>query len=749
MINTARFFISLLFFTIALSTHTPSQAQKADYLAYVKQAAEAGWEAYPGVIERWRSNVDPSVLWGYNSTAHPIYLADALGFLYQETGEQHYAERAAQLLAEYGDLRTAYPDDYYKTRVEYENGVPSLANFFFLPPYSRSYLRIRNSDVIDDVMRQKIETDLAYSLDFQFTFPEWGAHNRALLRAEGWYYGYLAMPDHPNAAKWKQMAEVIARDNLTQWEIEDASGYQAIWLTALFSYVDISGDADFFFSQPIVKYYAEYFKRMFTPAGTIPAFGDSNWDPSWDRFIAVFERLANELDDPELKWIADQLFTRAVANNRYGVGAASHLALAFEWADESIVPEKPSSGSQEILEDMVGKKVIFRDGWDPTSTYLLLNYRDEGDGGLVHRDYLRNSLTVEEEKAHHGQADENDIPLLMAGGSVLLHSSGYRSGLPSGPFGQFRADYYHNKLVVRKDKRDPTNQSVQEFIRNAGAYRPVRTKKVDFLVFEDVEMSRTRLIDDKLGYTWDRTITYLKEDDAFVVIDAVRSDITDYFTYTNLWHTRQIHAQGPGYFDTSIDSIRNVSLPDDKRLLIQFLEQNAKQEGVYDERRHFQDEQAIYQTQSSHYLAGDYEVFVTVLMPHDAGAPLQSMLDRFSLVKPASYPDGVAVQIDRGDETAYLCLKINLESELARENIRPRYTWEDGRIAFGDIETDAHFLYATIKGDQFKFAASQFMNIYFKGEPVMEALPNTHGLQPDGSPPKVGFTKWRAWESGF
>ena len=92
----------------------PARAQKAAYLDYVRQAAEAGWEANPDVINRWKDNVDPSVLWGYNSTAHPIYLADILGFLYQETGERQYAERAAQLLAEYGDLREAYPDDYYQ-----------------------------------------------------------------------------------------------------------------------------------------------------------------------------------------------------------------------------------------------------------------------------------------------------------------------------------------------------------------------------------------------------------------------------------------------------------------------------------------------------------------------------------------------------------------------------------------------------------------------------------------------------------
>ena len=28
----------------------------------------------------------------------------------------------------------------------------------------------------------------------------------------------------------------------------------------------------------------------------------------------------------------------------------------------------------------------------------------------------------------------------------------------------------------------------------------------------------------------------------------------------------------------------------------------------------------------------------------------------------------------------------------------------------------------------------------------MEALPNTHGLQLDGSPDRIGYVKWRFWE---
>ncbi|MDZ7300930.1 MAG: hypothetical protein ONB44_02175, partial [candidate division KSB1 bacterium] len=213
-------------------------AQKSYYLDEIKKAAEKGWKEYPDVIAQWKKTTKPNILWGYDSPAHPIYLASTLAFLYEETGDKSYAMKTAELLASYGDLRNTYPKDYAKARAEYVNGIPAIANFFFMPPYIRAYLRIRNSGVLDAKTKEKIETDLAGSADFIFHFPEWGAHNRAMLRAEALIYAALAMPDHPHAEKWKQMAEVIAGDNLNQWEIEDATVYHPVWLLSLFSYAE-------------------------------------------------------------------------------------------------------------------------------------------------------------------------------------------------------------------------------------------------------------------------------------------------------------------------------------------------------------------------------------------------------------------------------------------------------------------------------------------------------------------------------
>ena len=220
-----------------------AHTQKQVYLEEIKKAAEKGWNENPSVIAAWKKSAEPSVLWGYNPPAHPVYLAAVLGFLYDETHERLYAERAAQLLGAYGDLRSSIPHEYASSRVEYENGIPSLTNFFFLPPYVRAYISLRGSGLLDAHMRSKIEGEIAESIDFIFRHPEWGAHNRAMLRAEALMYATLALPSHPHAAKWRKMAEVLASDNVRHWEIEDASNYNPVWLHALFSFASATGDS--------------------------------------------------------------------------------------------------------------------------------------------------------------------------------------------------------------------------------------------------------------------------------------------------------------------------------------------------------------------------------------------------------------------------------------------------------------------------------------------------------------------------
>jgi hypothetical protein len=81
-------------------------------------------------------------------------------------------------------------------------------------------------------------------------------------------------------------------------------------------------------------------------------------------------------------------------------------------------------------------------------------------------------------------------------------------------------------------------------MRDAGSYRPVRTRKVDFLVQPEFDYARTRLLDDGWGYDADRVVVYLKDPEMFIVFDVFKSRTTEFFTLADLWHTRQIVARG-------------------------------------------------------------------------------------------------------------------------------------------------------------------------------------------------------------
>lgn len=735
---------------ILLSVMTAAAvAQKAMYLEEIRKSAEKGWQDYPGWIEQWKRSQKSNILWGYDAPGGPPYLASMLGFLYEETGDKEYARRAAEILRAYGELRSELPKGYERTRAEYAEGVPAISNFFFMAPYIRAYLKIRDAGVLDREARRAVERDVAGSADFIFHFPEWGAHNRAMLRAEALLYAALALPEHPHAAKWRAMAEVIARNNIRSWEIEDATGYHGVWLLSLYSYAEASGNREFF-NSPITRYYLEYYLRLIAPMGTIPEFGDSRWNSGWEslRFVSVFEKGAAVTGDPKLKWAAKTIFeTRPrSASGVLGVGEAYSLTEAYQWCDESITPQQPDSPSQEVLEDVVGKKVVFRNGWTGNSTYLLLNYRDEGDGGFLDREFLRRTISVEEEKMHHGHADENSIALLMKNGSVLLHDGDYRSDLPSGPYGAWRQDYFHNRIVARLNKRD-AHQSVLEFVRNSGAYRPVETRKVDFLRLKEADMSRTRVTDDALGYQWDRVVTYVKDQDFFIVVDGIKILRSDYFTFTNFWHGQHVLAQGDDYFVLATDSLPGFRFSTDQALVVYFPETYGKTTGREEMSRARQNEWAVYQTQSSQYKAGDTEVFVTVLVPQNRKSlDVESVRARIKALKVSAPYQAVGLEIRQGSSVSTLGVKIDLEMDLARENIRPRYLYDLGKVKYGDFETDADFLFATIASKQVQWSASNVLRVLHKGTTLMEALPNTHGLQLDGTSERVGFVKWRYWE---
>jgi hypothetical protein len=282
-------------------------------------------------------------------------------------------------------------------------------------------------------------------------------------------------------------------------------------------------------------------------------------------------------------------------------------------------------------------------------------------------------------------------------------------------------------------------------MQNSGAYRSVRTQKVDFVSLADVDISRTRVLDEGLGYQSDRSILYVKRANLFLVIDAIKALRTDYFTFTTLWHGQTILTRGEHMYEIANDSLKGLQLPRDYSLVVRFLETYAKTEGDEPITRSFLPERAVYQTISSQYKAGDTELFVTALVPHKR----DTSIDRLPSVQliPSSAPyHAVAVEVAFEGKKTLLCVRTDLDQEVARENIRPRYLYDLGKVRYGDFETDAHFFVASTQGDSTACTAVNVLKVFYRGREIMTSLPNTHPLQLDGTSVRVGYSKWRRWE---
>lgn len=764
----AAFVVWALGFTIAApAAFGQAAVPRADYLAYARASADWTWQHYDELVGRWKQSFDPKNVFGYRAPGGFLEMAAIYAWFYEKEKKPEYAERAKKVLLTYGDFRTAFPEWAKKIRADYEDSIPPLPDFFTVMRYIRAFDTLNRLGRLSPAERATAETIITESVTYMLRTQEWGPMNRAILRAESLAWAARALPGHKDIKIWEMQRRALGDDNWGNWEIEDATIYNGVWLYSLLGYSDALGKMEELLKTPEMTYYGHYFLNLMSPAGMVPDFGDAHWEANWPHFLVFFETVASAYKNPQMRWAASVIARKYVDfKNPTSVGLGYMLLDCVRWGSDIVPPAAPATGSQEVMEDVQGKKIVFRNGWAPESTYLLLNYRDEGDGGLNFRDYLRDSIPVEEEKMTHGHADENSIPLLMSGGSILLHDGGYRDYMPSGPFGAFRQDYFHNRLVVRPQKiwfgqtagearySVPTavpGQGLLEFLRDAGSYRKVRTQKVDFLALPDFDYSRTRVIDDNWGGAWDRVIAYVRDADLFVVFDIFKSLREEYFTLADLWHTRKIVASGEHWYDTVYDSIAGASgaagpsLPQDKRLLIAFPTAGFTVEGVEPQKRHYQDEQTIHQTTARHFELGDTAGFATVLIPHAAGADPKALAASVSAENVDSKNDGLAVRIERGGKTWIIGVKNDLRQDMSRDNKRPRYTYEAGKVKYGDIETNGDFVFAALDGASLSYTIVNLTKALYKDRLLIEGKPWQSGLAFDGRPDSPERGKLRYW----
>ena len=754
-------FAVAVFSLLPLFSPSLQAAPRDRYLAYARASADWTHDHTDELLAQWKKTFDPLNVFGYRPPGGLLEMAVIYSYLYEKEKKPEYAARAKDVLLTYGDYRSAYPESSIILRPDYADGVPALPDFFTAMRYIRTYDTLRRLERLSAAEEKKAANLIADSMRYLLRTQEWGPMNRSALRAESLAWAVRALPKHPDTPKWEMQRRALGDDNWGNWQIEDATIYNGVWLYSLLGYADALDNIKEMFRTPEMFYYAQYYLNLMCPAGVVPDFGDAHWTSNWTHFLVFFETAAAALKEPGLKWAAETIAAKFVDFGKPTSSGLGYMLLdCYRWGTDEIKAAVPTAPSMEVMEDVQGKKIVFRNGWSPLSSYLLLNYRDEGDGGLNFRDYLRDTIPVEEEKMTHGHADENSLVLLMSGGSVLLHDGGYRDYMPSGPYGAYRQDYFHNRLCVRPEKifwgqqagesrysvRDAVpGQTLLEFMRNAGSYRPVRTRKVDFLSFDDFDYSRTRVIDDGWGYQADRVVVYVKDPECYVVFDIFKALREDYFTMGALWHTRKIFDRGEHWYDTGYDQIQNALLPQDKRLLILFPSTEFRMEGVEAEKRHYQDEWLIHQSWAQHFELGETAAFVTVLVPHGAQDDPKAWLDRVSIL--ASQPErgAVGVVIKTWDRDLVVGVKNDLRMDMSRDYRRPRYTFDAGRIKVGDIETDGDFVFAASQAGSLDYTIVNLTRALYKGKALVEGGEALFGLGYDARPDRGGLGKLRYW----
>lgn len=763
MIRIILIIICLAIPIIGLADNPVIPVHRAEYLEYARDAADWTWEHQDSLLKVWKRGFDTKSIFGYRPPPRLLEMATIYATLYELEGKEEYAERAKKVLLEYGDYKKEYPKKEAERRPDYTGGVPALPDFFTTMRYVKPYEVLKRLGYIKKSQQDEIEKLIAHSIEYTLQSQEWGAMNRAMLRAETLAWAVRALPDHPRAKNWKNYEHALGFDNWGNWEIEDATIYHAIWLYALLGYADAKNQIDDLFHTPEMYYYAQYFLNLMCPDGMIPDFGDSHWQANWTRYLVFFEAAANYYNNPQLKWAASVIARKFVDFNKIENTGLAYLMLdCYRYGTDDLKIERPTDLSMEVMEDVQGKKIVFRNGWQPDATYMLLNYRDEGDGGIIFRDYLRDGIPVEEEKMTHGHADENSIILLMTKGSVLLHDGGYRDYMPSGPYGAYRQDYFHNRLCVRPEKiwmgqkegewrYSPTDhpaiegQSVLSFLHNAGSYRVVRTQKIDFLTFDDFDYSRTRLSDEKRGYQWDRVITYIKDPELFIVFDILKATEEEWLTAANLWHTRKIVTQGEHWYDTQYDSLRTLKLSTNNNLLIYFPMTHYRFEQVEKEKRYYQDEWVISQYTGQHFELGQHIGFVTVLLPHPVDDDPQNWVNKIRFVDSESEGKGMCVEIHHDKRTINVGVKSDLRMDMVRDYRRPKYTYESGRVQYGELETNGDFFYMHLSGNKLNFTVVNVSKAIYDGQVLFSQKPSQFGLAFDGSSSEYGIGKARYW----
>ena len=698
------------------------------------------------------------------------YYAYILYALFRKTGVEEYARRSAwalTLMGEMSEEALAYHTEHGANE-GIRNGnldemilrsgrspIAPMDGMFRPTYYLRAYLGLKEEGYLSQEQQDLCEKAVERSIGAITEYLDWGPQNRGMIKALNLSLAAKAFPKNAKASHWGKLGKLMAEENIEQWSIEDAQIYLPVWLDAYIMYQDYFGSEEALLT-PQMRFYYDYIKKLTTPLGVIPDFGDARWMNSTEAYICCMERAATLTGDGQLRYTARLLWEKYCECTGDEAGYAAFdklknitfLADAMQYRDEAFAEKPLFFTSAQVPDDLIGKKYRLGGGEGEDVRFLFLNYRDEGNYAFLPRRYIRETIVVSHEKTHHGHGDENAVIQLQAGHSILLHDAGYREtkdakgALP----GHYRADFFHNKMVIRSGAPKP-EQSLLPFFAQEPEYNRVCTEKIYFSQFDIFDVARTRIHDEKHKAVQDRTVVYFKQHGFYLVCDTVTAMQDGIFTAAGLYYGQEVSQIQKGIFKSQI---KYIASDDDEKayqndpayhLKLVFAPNALCITDTAATRRNYQHETAVFQCFSGHLKKGQTVPTACLLMPQKEGGPEEC--PRLEFLPIVQEDKGYGVRIAWQGHTWLLTDKLDLDWGNIYPEKRPVSTAASAGIDYGNVYTDAVFSFAELFGNRIQYRLLDATQYSYAGK-VLFQTPETDMIQPDMSL-KRRASRWNKW----
>jgi hypothetical protein len=411
---------------------------------------------------------------GTDDSRLPGWTSPAEILLYQQTGERVYLDSVYQLLK-------VILEDYQKIGVV----QPKLRLTGFKIPY-RIVLMARlclGEGLLEDeevALLKQFFTDLLLEAEY-----ERGSMNRA--------FGFLAaihpvlewVPNHPRKKELLEIEQIVLGDLKKHYEAdEDSYGYGALTMVNLITWLEESELEDLY-RHPKIRQCFENILDMWSGIGRASVYGD--WrptEPAWGWYICALEKAATVYQDGRFKWMAGVIFenyqkTLQETPDWFHPHDLYGLTLAFQCADDSVVPVMPNSHSKLIYRNNGHvERAMLRAGWQAGDLLAMVSLASGNE---------------------HGHSDPLAINGLIGEG-VILEDNG-RAGVEPA---------FHNVLQVTDEIEDfplpqtrvpdgqwQTLRASFDSQRNYGRFRPEASFPFDYTHQVGNDMPRAFAYDPK------------------------------------------------------------------------------------------------------------------------------------------------------------------------------------------------------------------------------------------------------------